>query len=54
MVILIGLKYFEIKHVKKTKIPLYLLKEGLVRKCALLATKVESSNNYYYTGLSNS
>ena len=46
VLILMGLNYFEIKHVKNAEIPLCLLKEGLFRKCALLAAKVEGYNNH--------
>ena len=50
---LIGLNYFHLKHVRNTKLPDSLLKKGLAKKCALLATKIEGVNQFCYTGISN-
>ena len=50
---LMGLNYFDLKHVKNAQSPLSLLKKGVVKKCALLATKIEGTNKYCYTGINN-
>ena len=50
---LMGLNYFELENVKNMQSPLCLLKKGVIKKCALLATKIEGTNNYCYAGVSN-
>ena len=50
---LIGLNYFKTKQVKNAEILMCLLKEGAVRKYALLATKIDSTDRYCYIGFSN-
>ena len=50
---LMGWNYFDIKYVKNAQSPASLLKKGIVKKCALLATKIEGSTKYCYTGISN-
>ena len=50
---IMGLNYFGIKHVKLANMPLSILKNGDVEKCALLATKVEGSSSYCCTALTN-
>ena len=50
---LIGLNYFHLKHIRNTKSPDSLLKKGLAKKCALLATKIEGTNQFCCTGVSN-
>ena len=50
---LMGLNYFDLKHVKNAQSPLSLLKKGVVKKCALLATNIEVTNKCCYTGISN-
>ena len=50
---LMGWNYFHLKHVGNATSPDSLLKNGLVKKCALLATKIEGTNEFCYTGISN-
>ena len=50
---LMGWNYFDIKYVKNAQSPASLLKKGIVKKCALLATKIEGSTKHCYTGVSN-
>ena len=50
---LMGWNYFDLKPVKDAQSPLSLLKKGVVKKCALLAIKIEGTNKYCYTGISN-
>ena len=50
---LIGLNYFHLKYVRNTKSPDSLLKKGLLKKCALLATKIEGENQCCYNSISN-
>ena len=48
-----GLNYFDLKYIKNAYSPLSLLKKGVAKKCALLATKIEGTNKYCYTGINN-
>ena len=50
---LMGSNYFHLKHVRNTKFSDSLLKKGLVKECALLATKIEGANQFCYTDVSN-
>ena len=47
------LNCFHLKHVGNATSPDSLLKNGLVKKCALLATKIEGTNKFCYTGISD-
>ena len=49
-----GLNYFEISKVKNENAPLCLSKDGKVRKCVFLLTKIPGSDDYCYTEISNS
>ena len=49
---LMGWNYFHIKQVGNAVSPENLFKKGFAKKCALLATKIEGTNKFCYTGIS--
>ena len=48
-----GWNHFDLKPAKDEQLPLSLSKKVVVKKCALLATKIEGANQFCYTGISN-